>query len=324
MGRMRFLVTGGTGFVGSHVVDALLARGDSVTALVRDPNKLRWLAGRDVRLAPGDVVRGLGLEAALDDADAVIHIAGVIKARTEAEFVEGNAGATRKILMACAGSKRPLKSIVAVTSLAAVGPCATGKTSSDGDPCKPVSAYGRSKAAAEAICAEFAQRLPVVVARPPIVYGPRDEAVLEIFRLISWRLKPLPNPDQRLSLVHARDLAAGLLAAADKGQAGEKYFLAHPQVITARGLADRVEEALGAPALSIGIPTAMLHAGAAITETLTGGRSIFNRDKAGEMTAAGWACDTSSAAQVLGWTAKIGHQDGLLETARWYRNEGWL
>jgi nucleoside-diphosphate-sugar epimerase len=321
---MRFLVTGGTGFVGSHVVDALIARGDAVTALVRDPNKLRWLQGREARLAPGDVVRGLGLEEALDDADAVIHVAGVIKARTEAEFMEGNAGGTRKLLMACAKSKRSLKTIVVVTSLAAVGPCTGGRSSSDADPCRPVSAYGRSKAAAEEFCAEFASRLPVVVARPPIVYGPRDEAVLEIFRIISWHLKPLPNPDQRLSLVHARDLAAGLLAAADRGKAGEKYFLAHPEAITARGLADRVEEALGVPALSVGIPTAGLHACAALMETLTGGRSIFNRDKAGEMTAAGWACDTGGAEKGLGWTAKVGHVDGLLETARWYRQEGWI
>ena len=321
---MRFLVTGGTGFVGSHVVDALLARGDAVTALVRDPNKLRWLQDRDVKLAPGDVVRGLGLEAALDDADAVIHIAGVIKARTEAEFTEGNAGATRKLLMACGKSKRPLKSIVAVTSLAAVGPCAGGRTSSAGDPCLPVSAYGRSKAAAESICAEYAQSLPVIVARPPIVYGPRDEAVLEIFRVVSWRLKPLPNPAQRLSLVHVRDLAAGLLAAADRGKGGQKYHLAHAEVITARGLADRVEEAVGAPALALGIPPAAVRIGAAISETLTGGRSIFHRDKAAEMLAEGWACEVGAAERELGWAAKIGHVDGLLETARWYRKQGWI
>ena len=321
---MRFLVTGGTGFVGSHVVDALLARGDAVTALVRDPNKLRWLEGRDVRLSPGDVARGLGLEAGLDDADGVIHIAGVIKARTEAEFVEGNAGATRKLLEACAKSKRPLKSVVVVTSLAAAGPCGKGTTTRETDMCRPVSAYGRSKMAAEAACSEFASRLPVVVARPSIVYGPRDEAVLEIFRIVAWRLKPLPNPDQRLSLVHVRDLAAGLLAAADRGKAGGKYHLAHAEVITARGLADRVEEAVGAPAMAVGIPAAMLRIGAAISETLTGGRSIFNRDKVAEMLAEGWACDVGAAAGELEWSAKIGHVDGLLETGRWYREKGWI
>ncbi len=321
---MRFLVTGGTGFVGSHLVDALLARRDAVTALVRDPNRLRWLEGRDVRIAPGDTTRGVGLDAALDDADAVIHVAGVIKARTEAEFLEGNAEATRKLLTACARSKRPLKAVVVVTSLAAVGPCAEGRVSRDGDPLKPVSAYGRSKAAAEAVCGEFAGRVPVVIARPPIVYGPRDEAVLEIFRIVAWHLKPLPNPEQRLSLIHARDLAAGLIAAAERGKAGETYYLAHPEVITARGLAERVEEAVGAPALGVGIPAGVLKAAAAVSETVTGGRSIFNRDKAAEMLAEGWACDPGGVGEALGWSARIGHVDGLLETGRWYRDRKWM
>ncbi len=321
---MRHLITGGTGFVGSHLVDALLARRDAVTALVRDPNKLRWLEGRDVRLAPGDVSRGVGLDAALDDVDAVIHVAGVIKARTEAEFMEGNAEATRKLLTACARAKRPLKSVVVVTSLAAVGPCAAGRPTRDGDPCKPVSAYGRSKAAAEAVCAEFAGRVPVIIARPPVVYGPRDEAVLEIFRIVAWHLKPLPNPEQCLSLIHVRDLAAGLIAAAERGKAGEAYYLAHPEVITARGLAERVEEAVGAPALAVGIPAGVLTAAAAVSETLTGGRSIFNRDKAAEMLAEGWACEPSGAGEALGWSARIGHSDGLLETGRWYRSRGWM
>lgn len=320
---MRYLVTGGTGFVGSHLVDVLLARGDAVTALVRDPARLRWLEGRDVRLAPGDTARGVGLDAALDEADAVIHVAGVIKARTEAEFLEGNAEATRKLLVACAKSKRPPGAVVVVTSLAACGPVAD-RVLRESDPCRPVSAYGRSKAAAEAVCAEFAGRLPVVVARPPVVYGPRDEAVLEIFRIVSWRLKPLPNPSQRLSIVHVRDLAAGLVAAALRGKAGETYFLSHPEEITARGLAERVEEAVGAPALAVGIPGGLLRTAAAVSETLSGGRSIFNRDKAAEMLAAGWACDPAAAREKLGWEARIGHVDGLLETARWYRDKGWL
>ena len=321
---MRFLVTGGTGFVGSHLVDAILARGDEATCLVRDPKKLRWLEGRDVRLAPGDTTKGEGLDAALEGADAVVHAAGVIKARTEAEYQAGNAGGARNILEACARSKRDLKAVVVVTSLAAAGPAADGLAVRDGDPCRPVSAYGRAKVAEEEVCDSFARRLPVMIARPPVVYGPRDENFLEIFRIVAWHLKPQVAPDQRLTLIHVRDLADGLLALIDRGKPGERDFLSHDEVLTARELADRVEEALGITAVSLSVPPLVMTVAAAVSEMLTGGRSIFNRDKVAEMTAPCWVCDVSGTHRRLGWRARIGHTDGLFESVRWYRGVQWL
>ncbi|MBI2921413.1 MAG: NAD-dependent epimerase/dehydratase family protein [Planctomycetes bacterium] len=321
---MHFLVTGGTGFIGSHLVDALLARGDSVTCLVRDAKRLRWLEGRGVRLAEGDVAEGKGLDAALEGAEAVVHAAGVIKADSEDGYVHGNAGGTRNLLEACLRAKREFRSVMVVTSLAAVGPPADGVAAREGDACRPVSAYGRSKAKAEEACLEFRGKLPVVVARPPIVYGPRDEATLEIFRIVKRRLKPNVAPDQRLSLIHARDLALGLIAAGERGKPGERYFLAHEEVLTARELADRVEQALGVQAMSLAVAPALFRAAAAVSGTLSRGRSIFNRDKAAEMTARAWVCDVSGVEKRLAWRARIAHTDGLAEAARWYREAGWV
>jgi nucleoside-diphosphate-sugar epimerase len=319
---MRALVTGGTGFVGSHLVDALLARGDEVTALVRDPAKPRWLAGRDVRFAKGDTTKNEGLAEAVAGAEVVFHVAGVISARTDEEYRAGNAGGAQHLLDACA--KAPPRAVVVVTSLAAVGPPADEVAARHGDPCRPVSAYGRSKLAEEAVCASFAGRVPVVVARPPVVYGPRDPATLEIFRIVRARVKPMVRPEQRLSLVHARDLAEGLIACAERGRPGERYFLSHADVITARGLADRVEQALGVTAMPLPIPPAFLRAAAAVTEFFTGNASIFNRDKASEMTAHSWVCDPGLSAERLGWSAKIAHADGFAESASWYSAARWL
>ncbi|NUN48986.1 MAG: NAD-dependent epimerase/dehydratase family protein [Candidatus Brocadiae bacterium] len=321
---MRFLVTGGTGFVGSHVVDALLARGDAVTALARDPGRLRWLEGREVRVAKGDTARGEGLDAALEGCDAVMHVAGVIRAPSEEEFRRGNAGAVRHLLEACVRAPSVPRSVTVVTSLAALGPPADGVASRPDDACRPVSAYGRSKAEAEGVCAEFAGRLPIRVVRPPIVYGPRDEAVLEIFRVVAWRLKPQALPDQRLSLVHVRDLASGILAVADRGRDGGRYFVAHPEVLTSRELANRVEEALGVLAVSVAVPGPILRTAAAVSEAVTGGRALFNRDKASEMLAPAWVCDVGGTREKIGWSAAIPHTDGLFETAAWYRSQRWL
>ncbi|MCK6590321.1 MAG: SDR family NAD(P)-dependent oxidoreductase [Polyangiaceae bacterium] len=172
---MKVFVTGASGFLGSHVAEQLSAEGHSVVALVRRSSNTKFLSTlKNVELAYGAVEDAASVRAAVKGADAVVHSAGLVKARNEQEFHRVNVEGTRNVLEAAAEECSGPRRFVFVSSLAAVGPSIDGKpvgTEAEG---KPVTAYGRSKLAAERLVLEAKEKLPVVVLRPPMIYGPRD------------------------------------------------------------------------------------------------------------------------------------------------------
>src|SRR5512143_2620633 len=145
---MRVLVTGGTGFLGSHLVESLLEDpGCEVFALARDPSKPRWLEGIDgVRFLAGDLRNLPGLPAGLD---CVYHLAGLTKTLKPSEYYSVNRDGTANLLRALEGQRKPLR-FVHLSSLAAAGPSSPGRGIREDDPPHPVSPYGESKLAAEA------------------------------------------------------------------------------------------------------------------------------------------------------------------------------
>jgi nucleoside-diphosphate-sugar epimerase len=184
---MRALVTGATGFVGSHLVEALQNDSVEVTALARSAAKAADLAQFGVRVVNGDLHDNAGLERAVRDQDVVYHVAGVVAARDEAEFLRSNRDGTRNVVTAAERQGRPR--FVLVSSLAAAGPAPRGAPLSGTEAPHPVTAYGRSKLAAEQIVRSSS--LPWSIVRPPIVYGPRDREVLKVFRLARLGLAPV-------------------------------------------------------------------------------------------------------------------------------------
>ncbi len=177
---MNAFVTGGTGFVGAHLVDALRARGDRVTCLVRSPAKAQALGWTDVRTVRGDLDDSRALAEGCADADVVYHVAGRIAARSLDEFLAANRDGTRRVQEAAEGSpKRPR--LVLVSSAAAGGPNPRGAPIDESAPARPVTDYGRSKLAAEELVRRC--RTPWSIVRPPVVYGERDTETLKLFRL---------------------------------------------------------------------------------------------------------------------------------------------
>ena len=167
-------MTGGTGFIGSHTVEQLLAEGFHVRCLIRPhQTNLRWLQGLPVDLVRCDLSNSASIEKCIEDAEYIIHIAGITKARRKSEFFAGNVATTNNLLLAASQLKH-VKKFCFISSLTAVGPSATGIPLNENAVCDPITAYGKSKLDAERLCKNYSDKLPIVIIRPPAVFGPRD------------------------------------------------------------------------------------------------------------------------------------------------------
>jgi nucleoside-diphosphate-sugar epimerase len=322
------LVTGATGFVGSHLAAHLAGRGDEVRCLVRRPAEAGWLAALGVRVVPGALDDAASLQAAVAGTDVVYHLAGLTAAGSEAEFLAVNAEGTARLLAAAAAARPAPARFVHVSSLAAVGPTEPGQLVTEASPCRPVTAYGRSKLAGEAVVRRSA--LPWTIVRPPAVYGPRDRELLRVFRIARFGFAPVfGRGRQELSLVYVEDLAAGLAqAAAAPHAAGATYHLAHPGIVSALDLVREIGRAVrGRAPLVVPVPPAiaarvvrMIGRAAAAA----GRRTVVSEDKMAEFLAPAWGTSVAKAERELGWRPPHDLRSGIAATAAWYRAEGLL
>lgn len=325
----RVLVTGGTGFVGSHLVERLLANGYDVTCLVRDPLHLRWLAGMDVRLSPGDCTQPESLAAAVQGVSVVFHCAGVTKARHTRDYYLVNHLGTRNLLEACARYSPGMEKFILVSSQAAAGPSPDGRPVRDGDMPHPVSDYGRSKQRAEDEAHAWRNRLPVVVLRPSSVYGPRDADMFELFRWADRGLTlEMTGGDRYLNLCYVEDLAAALLLAAERPtQSGSVYFVAENRPYSWSEFRAVLLSTGGVSARAIKLPYGaayLIGLASEIGSLFTGKPALANRQKVREAAQRYWVCDTSKIEHDLRFRAEYPLQKGLELTWQWYRKNRWL
>ncbi|MEX2156452.1 MAG: NAD(P)-dependent oxidoreductase [Gemmatimonadales bacterium] len=324
---MNVFVTGGTGFVGAHLVSALRARGDSVTSLVRRPalaERLGW--GSDVRLVSGDLNDADALRQGCAGADIVFHVAGKIAARDAVEFMATNRDGTANVLEAA--GEQGVGRFVLVSSLAAAGPTAPGQPIDETRPPAPVTDYGRSKLAAEVLVRAMSQ--PWTIVRPPVVYGEWDRGTLKIFQLAQRGVVPVfGDGSQELSVIHAADLARALIAAATApAAAGRLYFAAHRAATTSRELVLACARALDmSPPRVLPVPPlvarGVLWTVGALAH-LAGRATLLSADKGNEYLAPAWTCRSDALTRDTGWRAEIGLDTGLRRAADWYREVGWL
>jgi nucleoside-diphosphate-sugar epimerase len=326
---VRVLVTGGTGFIGSHLVEALLVQGHEVRCLVRDTRRLGWISGLpSVTIAQGSMDEPRPLLDAMRGVDQVYHVAGSTRARAAREFFRVNGEGTRHLVRACLETPGGPRRLVYLSSLAAVGPMPIATACTEDVSPRPVSPYGWSKLQGEAAVLGVRDRLHVTVLRPPVVYGPRDRGVLEVARWVARGLLPMPaGPSRTLSLCYVQDLVTALLTAgAAKVPSGEIFHVAGEGAFTWEQVGDTLGEALGVRPRPLPIPAPILLALAASADAwawLTGRPRYFSRGKVRE--AAGhWLCDTGKARRQLGVVPSVGLRQGTEVTVKWYREAGWL
>ena len=278
-----------------------------------------------MRVVPGDLHDRAALQLAVEGQDVVYHVAGVVAARSEADFMAANRDGTRNVIEAA--ERAGIARLVLVSSMAAAGPTIKGRPLRGDERPRPVTAYGRSKLAAEA--AVTASRLAWSIVRPPMVYGPRDLEVLKVFRLAKLGLAPVfGDGTQELSAVHGADLADALIAAGTSAATvGRAYYACHPEIFTGAELARAVGRAMGRSPAIIRVPAPIGRGVLMLTEAaarLTGQTTILTADKANEFFQPAWTGDPEPLASDAGWRASRDLRTGLDETYQWYRTAGWL
>lgn len=323
---MNILVTGGTGFVGRHLVTALLAEGcHRVHLLVRDSARLEACAFNKA-VAP---VRGnlFSSDPFPEDIEMVFHLAAVTKALAPGEFTRVNVEGTRALLERLR-PLRNLKRVVLLSSLAAAGPNRGHAMLSEEIPAEPISLYGRSKLAQEEIFAAQCA-VPRIVIRAPIVFGPWDMDMLDAFRIVKRGIIPLLGRTQRwYSLIFVKDLVRGMTTAAFSSCGNEVFYVANPEAVEWRGLMEQAAFSLGKKkARTIVVPEALGRVLAEFSELrirMFGNKAIFNRDKFNEMKFPAWVCSAAKIDAMLHFQPRVPLPAALAETITWYREQGFL
>ena len=325
---MLFLVTGGTGFIGSHVVELLLKRGWEVVCPVRNLSSRRNLEGIAANVIPYDEMETVLRN--ISEPYYVIHMAGATRALDYSGYHEANVRLTKRLLEAIRGSgnSSKLRRFVLVSSQAAAGPSRDSRTYRvESDSPEPVSLYGRSKLDAEQVT--LAAGLPVTIIRPSTVFGPRDADVLGVFRCARLRFAPcIAGPDRWVSIIYVEDLAEGIVSASLSAEAeGETYFMSNPDPVVWREFALQVARLMGYRAAALPVPVAIMRLAARagdLTSRIRDVPSLLRSDKLQDVVQLAWLCSSEKAYSQLNWLPRVSLDEAIKRTALWYRDRGWL
>ncbi len=319
------LVTGATGFIGSHLVAQLLESGVRVRVLTRPAARAKNALSDHANLerfpAPLTVE---GMTRAAKGCAVVYHLAGITRASSEAEFMWVNAEGTRA---AAVGAQRNAARLVYVSSLAAAGTGTPDAPRRVTDAPAPITAYGRSKLEGE-IRVRETDNLEFAILRPPGVYGERDTDFLFAFQAAKYGLFPvLGNPDRSYTLVYAHDLVRSIIACGEQPAAiGNTYFAGNPQPVAWKTILGTIAEVSGKPYKPLALPDFALEVAAGASELgrIFGQPGLINRSRQADLQAPGWVCDVSDAERDLGEICDTPLKAGFAKTFDWYKRHRWL
>lgn len=323
------MITGATGFIGSHLADALVQQGTQVRCLVRKTSDLSRLKGLDLEVVYGDCREKDSLPESVKGVDQVFHLAGVTRAKDEKDFFSANAQSTENLIQACLDHNPGLEKFLYLSSQAAAGPGQNGTPKSETDPCQPLSLYAQSKRKGEILALAYARQLPMVILRPSAVYGPGDRDFLSIFKLLSRKINLcLAGRNHVFSLCQVQDLIQAILLAAKNNRvSGEIFFVSDGRGYRIDEIANTFSHWLGVKPVRIPVPEWVIMGMAVFSEglsRLTGKNGLLSRNKAREILQDNWVCDIRKAQTVLGYVPRIDLDLGARLTVDWYRQEKWL
>lgn len=323
------VVTGGTGFVGSHLVDLLIDKGFEVRCITRKSSDLRWLKDKDVKIFDCGLNNKEALKEIIRDADFVFHVAGVVKSKTKEGYFKGNVETTRTLLDATLESNANLKRFLVVSSQTVTGPSYDGRPVNEETECKPITTYGKSKLEEEKLVLSYKDKLPVTICRAPAVYGERDTEIYIYFKTFSKGLTTtIGFNEKKLSLIHVLDLVRGFYLAATNDISKEQiYFISSEEFYTWPQINKITARILGKKPIVIKVPHFLVYTIAAIAQffaLFSSKPATLNIEKAKDITQQYWICDTSKAIRELGYRQTISIEEGIKRTVEWYKKMQWI
>ncbi|MCC9138600.1 NAD-dependent epimerase/dehydratase family protein [Pontibacter silvestris] len=327
----RILITGASGFVGYHLIEAALQAGLEVYAAVRPSSEVAHLKPFDLKFTSLDFSNVNALKQELEEKQYqyIIHAAGITKARSEQEYNKVNAEFTKNLALAASDADILLKKFVFVSSLAALGPIAYKDAAPihELSPAQPVTGYGRSKLLAEKYLSEI-KKLPLVVLRPTAVYGPREKDIFILMKTLNKGLDPyISRQMQRLSFVYVADLAKVALEALKAKENHVSYNVSDGNSYNRYALADITKRLLGKKAVRVHLPMSVVRIVAKVLETAYANGEkvpVLNKEKLNELTAENWNCSIDRIKKDLGFMPEYDLEKGLSQTLRWYKEHKWL
>ncbi|MEX2639385.1 MAG: NAD-dependent epimerase/dehydratase family protein [Balneolales bacterium] len=323
---MKAFITGGTGFVGSHLVDFLMLGGAEVRCLVRDQEK--WLEGKSYTKIRGDMHDLPALKEGMKGADIVFHVAALVKAPDYPTFYRNNVDATENVVRMA--QKEGIKKIIVLSSLAAAGP-SNGSPLSEDILHDPVSMYGKSKKKMEEMIHSITDgSSSITIIRPPVVYGPREDQIYTVFKMATRGFFPIvgkKGATNRISLVYISDLVEGIMLAANhQNKDPETYYISSEKVYTWDEIKAVTADVLGKKLRPLYISPALTKKLAGTVEYVSsffGHYPVMNRDKANEMILE-WTCSVDKAKKDLDYRQRVSLNAGITKTIKWYKKHNWL
>ncbi len=326
--KARVAVTGGAGFVGSHLVELLVERGYEVSCLVLPGESRRNLEGLPVDYIEGGLLDRRSLLPLLEGSSAIVNVAGLTRARTEAEFMAVNAQGAVNLVEAALSIGDGPRHIVSMSSLAAAGSCPEGRCLDEDDRLRPLTPYGRSKAALESRLRAYEGRMATTFIRAPGVYGPRDRDFLQYFKLVRRGLRLIAGGRSVMSILYVKTLVRAIADCLENPNSrGQVFYIADEGEYDWDQLSEMIEAALGARPLRIAVPDWAVAIAAAASDAIAPFARrppLLNRYKLLEMRQSRWVVSTAKAERLLGFRPGISTADAMAETAAWYLSMGWI
>ena len=325
----KVLVTGASGFIGSHLVDRLLTLGCEVHCIVRKTSNLRWVQLKKVTLHFVNLDDSGFKIPRLHDIDYVFHCAGLTKAKSRDEYFDINARVCETLYKQCLKFKNQIKGIVHLSSLAATGPSKKNVIIDEDSPLNPITYYGKSKKAGEEIALKYCKDLPIKILRPPVVYGPREENLFTFLKIVKkgWALQIGEIP-KKLSLIYVADLIQAMIKACIKSPTKNNiYFITDGEFYSWEDITKSASDKMSVSARVLRLPETILYPIGIIFELLaifSSKPALFDRQRMIDIRQSSWTASPENFFRDFGFEPEFGLVAGLADTLDWYHQKKWL